>query len=185
MDLLRTFISIDLEDEEIIKKILSYQKELSNLAKIKFVEGFNLHFTLKFLGEIEENIVEEVKTQLGKIVFNSFNVSLRGLGCFKPSYPRVIWVGVERGAEEIIELMNKINSVLMKIGFKKDAKKLIPHLTIGRVKYVTNRKELISKLESYKSVEFGEFKVGKFKFKKSTLTAKGPIYDVIKEFILR
>ncbi|MEM4757742.1 MAG: RNA 2',3'-cyclic phosphodiesterase, partial [Nanopusillaceae archaeon] len=75
---MRVFIAIDLP-EEIKNKIVSYYKEIRGVYG-KFVEKENLHITLKFLGELQPNIVEKIKKELENIKFPKFNIEVGGFG---------------------------------------------------------------------------------------------------------
>lgn len=175
---MRSFIGIDIP-RSIAEGLREIQEEIKNVSNVKLVEPENMHITLKFLGEIQESKVTEIGRRLEKIgkEFKSFNVRLRGTGCF-PSlkYIRIVWIGVEEGAMEILGIQRRIDDELKSIGFKKE-KKFHPHLTIARVKNYRAKKELASLIESKKDIEVGEFKVREINFKKSTLTKKGPVYE--------
>ena len=63
--LMRCFISVDI-DKKLVKKIVEMQKQLKGMdIDIKLVESENLHFTVKFLGDVNENEVDWVKKSLG------------------------------------------------------------------------------------------------------------------------
>jgi 2'-5' RNA ligase len=182
---IRSFISVDIEDTSIQNKIINLKNTLTqDISQIKFVEGKNLHLTLKFLGDIYETDIQNIIRKLNEIKIDKFKFKLTGVGCFDPKFPRVIWVGVEQGKEELIRLQNEIEKRLIELGFKPEKRKYSPHLTVGRVKTVKNKRELLSQLDQLKNNDFGEIFVNNFRLRKSTLTPKGPNYEIIKEFIL-
>lgn len=177
---MRCFVAIDVPDE-IKRKIGEIQKDL-NRSGIKLVEPENLHFTLKFLGEISESKAEEIKQRLKEIEFQKFSIELAGVSGFPNlKYLRVIWIGTT--SEKISELAKLIDKRLSSIGFKEE-KKYVPHLTIARVKRKPSI-EVIKFIEKYKSEKFGNFLVQEFSLKKSILTKSGPIYTNLLRVKLR
>ena len=93
-------------------------------------------------------------------------------------YIRVIWIGL-KDSQKVIELQQKIDKQLYGM-FKMD-KKFHPHITIARVKFITNKEGLIKNLKAIKIKEIG-FEVDKFQLVKSILTQQGPIYKVLEEY---
>ncbi|RLG40976.1 MAG: RNA 2',3'-cyclic phosphodiesterase, partial [Thermoproteota archaeon] len=78
---IRGFIAIDVEDAGIVSKISEIQETLvASKARLKRVETENLHFTLKFLGEVEEERLELVKSTMNDVLenFNPFSMHLYG-----------------------------------------------------------------------------------------------------------
>ena len=178
---MRVFISIDIEDEEILKEINKISNEIKRSgALIKLVEKENIHMTLQFLGEISEKDVEIVKGALNQCCakIKKFKMLLRGLGAFpNPKFPRVIWIGTAKGADEVTKLANSLSNDLKRSGFRLESRPFSPHITIARVKrYNANLKNLIKKYEDY---EFGEVEVSEVRIKKSRLTPQGPIYTTL------
>ena len=91
---MRTFVAIEISNDDIINSIKKFQTKINIDAKP--VESRNFHFTLQFLGEISEEISQKIIQALRKIEFSSFSVNLRGVGAFpKPKFPRVIWIGTD------------------------------------------------------------------------------------------
>jgi len=173
---LRIFVAVDISDT-LRDSILGFQRRLSSLGGgLKLVERDNLHITLRFIGEVDKAQVDEVVRRLRNLRFNNFAISLRGVGVFPDlRRPRVIWVGVEDGFNELKSLREEILKLTGDIGEKED-KEFIPHITVARVKYV-NIPDLAQVLREYSSTDFGAQVVDSVKLKRSTLTPRGPIYD--------
>jgi len=169
---MRTFVAIEVSDQGVLNSISQVQAELN--IKAKPVEIHNMHFTVQFLGEVSEEMVRKISSELSSLEFTPFSVSFTGIGVFpKPSSPRVIWIGTNEGADELEKLAEMIRMKLSQLGFQPD-KKFKPHVTIFRIK---NKIEGISnKLEKFSSYYFGKQTVSEIKLKKSELTPNGPIY---------
>lgn len=178
MTKIRCFIAVDVKDSEVSNKITQIQQDLrSTGAQLKLVTPENLHFTLHFLGNIDVERIPELETIIDEIKGESFPLELVGLGCFRPSRPRVIWIGCTTGADELIHHQKVLGSLLRTAGFAAENRKYSPHLTIARVRSGQNRVQLMKLVQQHANLEFGVLNVNSIMLKKSTLTPKGPIYE--------
>ena len=169
---MRIFVAIEVSDKDVLNSIHKIQTELN--IKAKPVELHNMHFTVQFLGEVSEEMIEKISDALNSIEFSSFSISFASVGVFpKPNFPRVIWIGTNYGINELEKLAEMIRFKLSHLGFSPD-KKFKPHVTIFRVK--NKIEDISSKLEKFSSYSFGKQVVTEIKFKKSELTPDGPIY---------
>ena len=182
---IRSFLAIEL-DEELVPKILDVQNEFKKTnANIKYVPCENMHFTLKFFGNIDLDMVEDISNAVEKVIksYSSFDLNIKKCGCFpNKNVIKVLWLGLEEGSP-IINLQKDLDKEFKKLGFKKE-KNFISHLTIGRVKSPKNKNEIRKTIEKLEDIEIGQFTVSKICLKKSTLTSQGPIYENIKVFDL-
>jgi 2'-5' RNA ligase len=176
----RCFIAIDLP-REIVNEIERIQNELKKKNNFtgKFVEGENLHLTLKFLGEVDEKQINEVKKKLEKVKPNKFMAYLGELGVFSSNFIRIIWVHVL--GKQILELQKEIDESLKEL-FEPE-KRFMSHLTIARVKDVKDRKIFLDELKKIKTQNIG-FEVREFYLMKSELKPDGPVYSVLEKFDL-
>ena len=166
---MRTFVAIEVNNNNVLNSIRQVQSELN--IKAKPVELHNMHFTVQFLGEVSEEMIRKISDALNSIEFSAFSITFAGIGAFpKPNSPRVIWVGVNDGINELEKLAETIRSKLSDIGFSPD-KKFKPHVTIFRVK---NKIEGVAdKLEKFSAHHFGKQTISEIKLKKSELTPNG------------
>ena len=175
---MRAFLAIDLPEE-----VKDYLEEIkakigNDYAKINWVEKNKIHITLKFLGEIDDEKLKKVKDLL-KIQLQPFTIKLTKLGVFpSSSYINIVWIGLKENPL-LFELHKIIDMNLSKL-FPMETD-FIGHITLGRVKFVAHKKEFINKLNSIK-IEEKEVEVENVKLYKSTLTPKGPIYEVIETY---
>lgn len=179
---MRSFIAVEL-DRSLVPKVTDIQSRITE-GKIKFVEPENLHFTLKFLGEITEQKAQSVISHVKEVCspFSPFTVQLKKVGVFPSlNYVRVIWIGTE--SEEFYTLSKLVDSSMAKLGFRQE-KDITPHLTVGRVKTPGDKARLRDQIESLADAEIGEMIVSSVVLKKSELTRKGPIYTNIEEITL-
>ena len=175
---MRVFIAVEISNSEILNKIQTFQNELKIDAKPTRID--QIHFTLQFLGEIDEEKCEQVKNVLKKIEFSQFELSLQCVGVF-PNLrnPRVVWIGCDKtGAEKLSSVAKEIEKNLAPLGFEKD-KKFKPHLTVFRVKNKIG--DISPKMNDSNGAKFGAQIISKIKLKRSILSPKGPEYSDLLE----
>jgi len=179
---MRCFLAVDIENNETLDKLFSIALKF-NIEGVKIVEKENLHITLRFLGEIKENEVEELKRILSNVKFKKFEARISSLGCF-PNLrrPRVVWAGIKEGFAELKQLYELIDYELRRNNYIFPKEDFYPHVTIARVKNFKAIENVINLIESYHNEEFGKIIVNKFILKQSTLTSRGPIYTNLKVF---
>jgi len=188
---MRAFIAIELPAE--IKKYLSglQEKLKATGAEIRWVKPLNIHLTLKFLGEIDQEHFFQICETLDRITKESacYTISLGVVGAFpKITSPRTIWAAIEKGREQTQDLAERIEVELVKKGCPKEVRPYSSHITIGRRKSPLNLNRLIQELsnlaDSPKALPL-EFPVTKIILYKSTLTAGGPFYEILHEANLK
>ena len=168
----RGFIAIDIAS---LPKLIEFENKIKDIgANVKLVEPKNVHITLKFLGDIEEEKIDEVEEIMKTATegMGSFDIKLKGTGAFpNQNYMKVIWIGIE-GGEQISVIADKIDEDLSKIGFEREKRKFSAHLTIGRVRSAKNKDQLIQIIEKYKEFEFADMKVDSIKLNKTIKDAE-------------
>jgi len=177
---IRCFVSIGFP-KGIISKIKGVQEVLQKRDFFigKFTEPENIHLTLKFLGEIDEHKIEEVKIKLKGIKFRKFLAQLGDIGVFNEKFIRIIWIQIF--GKEVEELQKEID-ISLKYLFDPE-NRFMSHLTIARVKKVLDKKKLLDELKNIKIPDL-KFEIDKFYLMKSDLTSDRPVYSVIEEFNL-
>ena len=172
---MRLFIAIDLS--ELKNYFLELKKQLPKNTKLSLIGTF--HLTLKFLGEVQPNKVDDIIGFLKTIKFETFSVFLGSMGVFPiKNYIRIIWVGL-KPEEKIIELQKLVDESLKKLfGAEKDFKS---HITLARVKFPEDKKSFVEQIKKIK-VENKKVEIKDFRLVKSTLTSKGPVYEDLEVF---
>jgi 2'-5' RNA ligase len=186
MSFIRSFIAIEIENEETLKRIIKLKHVLEDLdLDAKFVEDENIHLTIRFLGEVPLSTIEQTKEVLEYVasIVKPFIIKIAGLGAFpSTNRPRVIWVGVVEGFEKLTEIRKIIDSEIMRRGLRevqRDQHEFSPHITIARLRSYKNLEKLKPLFLEYVNYEFGLSEITQIKLKKSTLTPRGPIYSDI------
>jgi len=185
---MRLFIAVNL-DEDLRKKIIPLVESFVKTgADVKWVKPENLHLTLKFLGEVKEDKVPTIEQVLTPLFanFGQFKVEFFGFGVFPNlSSPRVIWMGINQGKNELKELSEKIENSLVSLGFPKEKREFTAHLTLGRIRTLKGKESLVRKIEENLTTEVGLQEVKKIYLMQSSLHPTGPTYKTVKEWNLK
>jgi 2'-5' RNA ligase len=168
---MRAFIGITLT-QEIISNLKNWIECQDDSPWIKWTRPENLHLTIKFLGDINVNQLNNIKLLLLNICnrHRAFSLNIQNIGAF-PNYqkPRIIWAGISKNRS----LFNLASEVLSSITIG-DNKKFHPHITLARLK---ENHHYIMQFQN--NIHFGEMDVGSINIIKSDLTPSGPIYKKI------
>lgn len=182
---IRSFIAIDICKNDKIKNLIKEIEKSGSMVKL--VELKNIHITLKFLGNINEDIIEKIYIILKNATagIKPFRIELSGLGVFpNRNYIKIIWIGIKK-TDVLEKIFKKINDEINLIIPEDNPQLFKPHLTIGRVKSSKNKEKLIDIIEKYQNKHYSEILIDSIKLKKSELTLKGPIYSDIFEINLK
>lgn len=183
---MRTFIAIELPEpiKNSLAKLINKLKDTG--SDVKWVAPENIHLTLKFLGERDDKKVDRISEILDEVakVHKAFPIQISALGAFPNlNSPRVIWVGIDQGDTETKNIFKDLEDLICKVGIPKEDRSFSSHITIGRTRSTRGLAKLTQELTSLNESigkENLNFTAGSITLFKSTLTPKGPIYDVLK-----
>ena len=182
----RLFAAIKIHPDNTFLDTYREIKHALGYEKIKWVEENNIHITLKFFGETEEKQIPEISRVLQETgsITKGFSFFLKGLGVFGSSYePRVIWAGIEP-YRELAETMKKLQEGFREIGYDHDRQNLVPHLTLGRIKFLKDKLVFRKVVDDFRNISSGEIRVDSFILFESLLKREGPEYLPLKKFML-
>jgi 2'-5' RNA ligase len=186
MALIRSFIAVELP-RELKQELAELEAKLKQCSPpvVKWVDPNNIHITLKFLGEISEDRIDELMLAIEQAAqgIPPFKLAVRDTGAF-PNLERVqiIWVGVKGELEKIVQLQKRIESNMEQFGFPRESRPFSPHLTLGRVRDdagLNDRLRLGKLLVDTHFIALHNVDVNAINLIKSQLTAAGPIYTRI------
>jgi 2'-5' RNA ligase len=129
MSMIRSFVAVDLPSK-FHPDVAKIEAKI-NMPGIKIVKPELIHVTLKFLGEVPEEKIDDIAAALEKVKMEPFQARVRGAGAFPGKSIRVVWLGLEGRFEELQRL---VEEALSPFGFEDEEKKFSPHLTLARVK---------------------------------------------------
>ncbi len=169
----RLFVAIDLP--------LPVKRELAGiclgLPGARWVADAQIHLTLRFIGEVEGGRVQDIRDGLAEIHSAAFALRLIGLGVFPPrGQPHVLWAGVEP-VEPVVALRNRVESLLVGLGFAPEERQFSPHVTMARL-CDTPVARLTPYLTGNALFASSEFAVDAFHLYSSVLTRQGAIHQL-------
>jgi 2'-5' RNA ligase len=186
MPSLRSFIALPTPDS-VRDRIEILQADLRQLnADVKWESPEKLHITLKFLGNVESQLLEKLIPSLEEIAReqSSFDLTYEGVGAFPNLLaPRVIWVGTAQN-ESLFSLQNSVEQRCADFGFARENRAFHPHITLGRVKGSLNIQRLTEKLKTI-TLEPTRTRCTEFLVMRSDLTPSGSVYSVLKSIPLK
>ena len=179
---MRTFIAIEIP-AEILKEIAKVQDELkSSGADAGWTRPEGIHLTLKFLGEVPEARIEDIKNALVQAAgaTNRFRLEIAGAGAFpNPKNPRVVWLGVSGDIDKLSALQGSVEESMMAMGFDREKRPFSPHLTLARIKYLRPRFSWQRAIDSIKDIRLADFDVDHVSLMKSDIKPSGAVYTEI------
>jgi 2'-5' RNA ligase len=193
MEKIRTFIAIEL-DESIKNALTKLQERLKGEAprgSVRWVRAEGIHLTLKFLGDVPADQIEEITKALQKSCqgFAPFSFSCGGLGCFPNlKRPRVVWVGIQEETGTLAQLKKAIEENVAPLGYPTEKRKFSPHLTLGRAQRRVSSGDQRRLGEVVGASEIGTLSQMQVKFvnlMRSDLRPSGAVYTCLAEVELK
>ncbi len=148
--------------------------------RVRWTRLDNVHLTLKFLGDVPEEKLEDIGAALMEVCANhaSFDASLASFGAFPSARrARVVWAGVGTGSEEVRALAADVGAALGPLGFGHEERAYVPHATLGRIRGRPVSLDLPASVPG----ELG-FGIARIELVKSTLSPGGSVYEALEGF---
>jgi 2'-5' RNA ligase len=209
---MRVFIAIDIDDKT-RKAIADLQKQITskvNVKKgdVKWVEPNNIHLTLKFLGEISDEQLEEVKEITNTVAqaHQKFNLEIESVGSFGGRSAKIVWVGAgtrhgegankiaqitespnrsREGTDALLALQKDLDDLLAQAGYPKEEREFSAHLTLCRVNHPIAGLKMGEAIAQFSHLKLGSIAADALCVYQSQLTPAGPTYTLLGEFKLR
>ncbi|HTW66984.1 MAG TPA: RNA 2',3'-cyclic phosphodiesterase [Bryobacteraceae bacterium] len=179
---MRLFTGIDLREDvrERLERLLTL---LRPCAHLKWSPLYNLHVTLKFIGEWPEEKLPQLEAALRAVApRKAIPADVKGLGWYpNPHHPRVFWVAVQ-GGDALISLAKDVESALTPLGIAAEDRPFTAHLTLARIKEPAPLQALRNAIAQLESVDFGSFPVDRFYLYRSQPGSAGSIYTKLSEY---
>ncbi|HEV2567822.1 RNA 2',3'-cyclic phosphodiesterase [Sphingomonas sp.] len=156
---------------------------MEGVSGARWQDDEQLHITLRFIGEVDARVADDVAAALGTVLHSAFEIALDGLGKFG-SRGRVnaLWAGV-RPHDQLAHLHRKIDHALVRAGLEPERRAYLPHITVARFG------RDIGGLDGFLSLHAGltspRFAVTEFGLYESHLTQAGASYELVERYALR
>lgn len=182
--MIRLFISIKIPFE-VKEYLLNTCKQIaSNPDNYRWETSSKIHLTMKFIGEVEEKLVEDISREISFVEsFNSFDFTVMKFGFFfRENKPKILWVGLET-QKSIYNLVEELNQRLSKFSIPVEKRKFKPHLTMLRIKNNLDP-DIIDRFKKYSFDEY-KFSSSEITLVKTRLSRAGAHYTDIKKYKLK
>src|SRR5918995_1389034 len=177
---MRAFVAV-FPPSVVRREALAWAKRWSSDDRMRWTRPENIHLTLKFLGDIRAEALDGIRDALGEACAQhaSFDAVLAELGAFPSARrARILWIGVGAGSDRLRSLSADVDDALAPLGFEREKRPYVPHLTLGRVRGGPLNLDLPSGGGGTR------FRVGRIELMESRLAAKGATYRTVGNFIL-
>ncbi|MGC8122083.1 RNA 2',3'-cyclic phosphodiesterase [Marinobacter sp. VGCF2001] len=176
--LVRLFFGLEIPGN-ITAKLLQVK---TPIAGARWQTDAQLHLTLAFLGEIQEEHTERVRNSARSVIHSSFELEASGLGCFgHADNPKTLWAGV-CPETELTRFQQKLAGQLNARGFTLKNPSFKPHITISRFR--NNPGPVSGLIGEYQNTRFGRWMVREFVLFESTPGPQGSVYTVLERYPL-
>ena len=178
--MVRAFLALELSGG--IRDALAGAQEVLRTcrARLTFVDPSQIHITVKFLGDVDDQKIPDVKNALRAVLVPPFVARMGIVTVNSMRRPFTIWCMVD-DAGGGAELQKMIDAALSPLGFAAESRPFFPHATVARIKRFDP--SLLDALRSLDARTYGECRISGMKLKKSTLTPSGPVYEDLLEVV--
>lgn len=180
---IRTFLALEIPDY-VKEKIFNLINDFDDAKFFRWEQKHKIHLTLKFIGEIEKNLIPEIITKLNFL--NNLSTQTLELTNFGSFYykkePKIFWAGL-KVSDELINAVNLVEDYLYEFGIEKEKRNFKPHLTLLRIKNIA-KTDFLSKLKDL-NFEPIVFEADKIVLYKSELLPTGSVYKSLHKFQLK
>ncbi|HEX4143322.1 MAG TPA: RNA 2',3'-cyclic phosphodiesterase [Pirellulales bacterium] len=179
----RTFVAIELPPE-VRRRACQLIESLRRATEtdVRWVTPEQLHWTLKFLGDVDLLEIPNICRRLSQAVapLAPFDIEAHGAGAFPdPLHPRTVWIGMRQGLEPMLALHATVENVLADLGFRQEQRRYRPHITLGRIRKAAagGQQEFADRLKQYADFDAGIAAVFEVAIFSSQSGPHGPIYE--------
>ena len=183
---MRIFIGVELDDavrDSAAAIADSLRCQFESRVDARWIPGANLHVTLWFIGDVTGDRADEILRAVGRpFTTRSFDAHFADLGAFPPSgAPRVFWLGVRLGAEQLASLHAELSARLLPLGIEPERRPYSAHLTLARVKDIRGGKGYADLRTSLRAAaaDAGTCRIAAITVFRSHLSPKGATYEAL------
>ena len=177
--MLRLFVAI--RPPENIRDLLI--DAMDDSPDFRWQDDEQLHLTLRFIGEVDRPVADDIASALGCIQSEAFELRVAGVGRFEQRSSGALWAGVEPKTA-VAALAAKVERVCQQIGLEPERRAFFPHITLARWKGRRSR-EVADFLERHRALRSDPFQVTQFTLFESRLSRHGAHYEAAATYTLR
>jgi 2'-5' RNA ligase len=188
--MIRSFIAVKIsqENRDKLRNITQVLQEIEPSRDIRWVDPKKIHLTIKFLGDVEPERINQITRSLDNIGAEvyPFRLSIKGMGCFpNPAKASVLWVGLDiKKGDELSALQTSVEKGMQELGFKPESRSFRPHLTLARIKKPLGSNRIQTMLERFQTFQTEDI-VTELVLMRSELFPSGSIYTTLHQSAFR
>jgi 2'-5' RNA ligase len=185
---MRAFVAVDLVADVVSEIEALVQQIKGRVPGAKWVAPKNLHLTLRFLGEADEQTLSALSETVASVVreCQPFELEFRGIGFFPSAKrPRILWIGINKPPEVLLELQRELEAATTRHGFEPERRDFSPHLTVARFRKPQSDPKFVELTRELGEHLFGISPVGEVVLYRSILKPSGAEYQVLRRFPLK
>ncbi|MBM2814226.1 MAG: 2'-5' ligase [Ignavibacteria bacterium] len=167
-------------DSQIFENILpKIRQEFSDVCKGKWVELHNLHFTYKFLGDVQDLMIDDLKSSIAEyLTMYSVEMKFSGIGAFPDlRRPKVLFVNFQVTDGKVNSIFRGLELKLLELGFPKETRPFKQHISLIRIK--SSARQFNDIAQKYRNTNFGVMNEFKVSLIESRLFSTGPVYSIL------
>lgn len=146
------------------------------LPGARWIDTENYHITLRFIGDVEGHVADEIANALDRVRRPAFGVALSGVGAFGSKKPHSVYAGVT-SSPDLSALQAEIERICQRLGLPADPRKFVPHVTIARLRN-SSPNDVAAYLSARGNFAAMPFRVGRFVLMSSRDSVGGGPYIV-------
>ena len=168
--MIRLFVGLEIP-QPLRERLIAMQ---GGVPGARWHSAAQLHMTLRFIGEVDENVAHDIDDALAQIRAPAFAMELAGVGEFGGKNPRALWAGVRTNGT-LLHLQKKIETALQRLGLPAEERKFSPHVSLARLKSPPREKVALF-LAHHALFASGPFPVERFVLFSSHQGTGGSVY---------
>jgi 2'-5' RNA ligase len=154
---------------------------MEGVPDLRWQEDGQLHLTLRFIGEVERPVTEDIAVALGRVRFERFQIALDGVGRFEKRRHGALWAGVQP-KDQLRTLAAKVERTCQSVGLEPERRAYHPHITLARW---NGRAPKVDRfLETNAGLASAPWEVGEFILYESRLGRDGAHYEPVAAYPL-
>ncbi|WP_271078217.1 RNA 2',3'-cyclic phosphodiesterase [Aurantiacibacter sp. MUD61] len=153
---------------------------MEGVAGARWQDADNLHITLRFIGEVDRHMFDDVVTALDSVPIAPFDVRIAGVGQFETKRrPTAIWARVEP-SDGLRNLQHSVEMACRRAALEPVTRKFVPHITLARLS--SGSAPIAGWIAQHSDLAIGPWRAEGFALYESNLTPQGAIYEQIETF---
>ncbi len=157
---------------------------MDDSAEVRWVSDDNLHLTLRFIGEVERPLADDIAAALERIRSERFELRLNGGGMFEQRGGGALWAAVEP-REPVAALAAKVERACVSVGLKPERRAFHPHITLARWNRGASAQAAKDLLQRNRALASAPIEVDRFVLYESRLSRHGAHYEEVADYALR